>query len=353
MGSILVFNTLSDPFLRVAFWTGVSAFTVTLVLGMQILVLRLLLRRTERNEKKAIGKWRPVLNAAIAGAVPDNLPILSKLDCIVFFQLWVHLHASLRGSASKELNTLGYRLDCDALARKMLERGTRAEGLLATLALGYLKDRQAWSVLFVNARQTDSTTSFHAVWALVQIDALRALEELTPDVIEREDWPVSQIVTMLEDVRALYQPILLNALPNLSSDHVPRALRIAEGLRIDLPPSIQEKMLGSSSSELVVAALRGISNPALLHTIRTLATHDNWRVRVHVGKALGRIGDSSDVEVLKTLIGDSQWWVRYRAAQALVGSPYFVRQEVDLLIADTDDHLAGDTLRQVMAEQAA
>ena len=47
---------------------------------------------------------------------------------------------------------------------------------------------------------------------------------------------------------------------------------------------------------------------------------------------------------------DRQWWVRYRAAQALVLMPFYGRQELQALSATTDDALVRDMLRHVLAE---
>ncbi len=349
----LGFTTPSSLFLCIAFWIGVGSFSLTLVLGAQIVVLRLMLGRCRRRETKTINKWRPILNQTISDGTPAILPVMRRRDGIVFFNLWVHLHASLRGSATEALNDLGYRLQCDALARKLLDDGNRAERLLAMLVLGYLQDRQAWSGLLLKARQPDSTTSFYAACALVQVDAVAALIQLTPDFIRREDWPVSQVVTLLKGVRDLYEPHLINSLATLSAPHMLRALRIAEGLHIDLPPAMHAGMLRNPSPDLIVAALRVVANAALLNTIRGLASHGDWRVRVHVGKALGRIGDGSDTDVLMRLLMDEQWWVRYRAAQALVGMSSFDRHEIDALLRNADDPFAGEMLAQVLAESAA
>lgn len=352
-GSILVFYTFSDPFLRIAFWTGVGSFSLTLVFGAYIVGLRLLLGRSRRCEKKTIEKWRPILNATIAGCSPADLPVLKKREGIVFFNLWVHLHASLRGSATAELNRLGYRLECDALARKLLDGGNRAEKLLAMLVLGHLQDRQAWSSLMLEARQTDSTTSFYAACALIKIDDNRALEHLTPDFIQREDWPVSQVVTLLQDVRDLSEPHLINAMATISPPRMLRALRIAEGLHIKLPPAMHEEMLGNPSVDLIVAALRVVANAVLLDTIRSLASHEDWRVRVHVAKSLGRIGDTADIDVLTHLLTDAQWWVRYRAAQSLVGMSSFDKQDIDALLMKSDDPFADEMLTHALAESTA
>jgi HEAT repeat protein len=39
---------------------------------------------------------------------------------------------------------------------------------------------------------------------------------------------------------------------------------------------------------------------------------------MHAAVALGRIGEAADAARLEPLLADSVWWVRYRAAQALM-----------------------------------
>jgi hypothetical protein len=53
------------------------------------------------------------------------------------------------------------------------------------------------------------------------------------------------------------------------------------------------------------------------------------------------------------LLADREWWVRYRAAQALVELPWLKRADLEALHATLDDRYAADMLAQVMAEQAA
>jgi HEAT repeat protein len=74
---------------------------------------------------------------------------------------------------------------------------------------------------------------------------------------------------------------------------------------------------------------------------------------VLAAKALGRIGDASDVDRLVGLLGDREWWVRYRAAQAIVELPSLGRAQLDALQAALTDRFAADILAQVMAEARA
>jgi hypothetical protein len=187
---------------------------------------------------------------------------------------------------------------------------------------------------------------------LLQIDAEAAAPHLVQTLVERNDWPISQVVTMLQDAREACAPLLVAALPTLDTARLPRALRLVEGLRLGLPPALHAQLLQHPSTDVVVAALRVAPSVALLPAVRALASHDDWRVRVQAAKMLGQIGEQADTELLKNMLADTQWWVRYRAAQALVNSPFFSHQEMQALNAGTGDRFAADMLKQVLAEGA-
>lgn len=55
-----------------------------------------------------------------------------------------------------------------------------------------------------------------------------------------------------------------------------------------------------------------------LPIIRRHLTHEAWYVRVQAATALGKLGTVDDEERLIGLFNDDQWWVRYRAGEALV-----------------------------------
>ncbi|TFV92758.1 HEAT repeat domain-containing protein [Oxalobacteraceae bacterium OM1] len=343
---------LSDPYIAAAFWTGLAALLLTVLLGVQILRLRMGLRRRERRELQALAKWRPVLNAAAVGEVPDALPVLRKDERLPLLKVWVHLQASMRGEAQDSLNAVAYRLGLDAQARAMLDHRRRAERLLATLVLGYLRDAQSWAPLLRLAGQDDSTLSLNALWALVRIDPHAAAEHMTPFFIEREDWALSRVVSILEEAREPVAAVLARMLPDLPRDRVPRALRLAEALRVTPPPAWLADALHGPET-IVIAALRSVQDPTLIDDVRALLVHGDWQVRVQAAKALGRIGDRRDIEHLAPLLQDPQWWVRYRAAQALLELPGVAAQDIDRLRAGLTDRFGIDMLAQVLAEREA
>jgi uncharacterized protein (DUF2336 family) len=58
-----------------------------------------------------------------------------------------------------------------------------------------------------------------------------------------------------------------------------------------------------------------------------------------------------DLPALEPLLADAQWWVRYRAAQALVASPYLGPNAIRRIAGRQEDPFACDILQQALAEK--
>jgi HEAT repeat protein len=74
---------------------------------------------------------------------------------------------------------------------------------------------------------------------------------------------------------------------------------------------------------------------------------------VQAASALGRIGADEDRALLIKMTGDSNWWVRYRAAQALANMPSVGISELKALAQNATDRFAANILAQVIAEREA
>jgi len=344
-------SSLSDPYVAAAFWTGAGALLMTLLLGLQIVHMRIALRRREGRKARALAKWLPLLNAAIVGEPPQALPRLRKRERLPFLKLWVHLQASLRGDVRDALNDIARRLELDASARAMLVQGRRAERLLAVLVLGYLRDASAWPQLLRLVSHDDHTLSLNAAWALVRIDPQAASERIMPLLFEREDWALSHVVATLQEARDTMAAALARALPQLDPARLPRALRVAEALRVQLPADMRARVLHSASVPVIIAGLRSVLTVDAIGEVRALLMHEDWRVRVQAVKAFSRIGNRDDVATIAPLLQDAQWWVRYRAAQSLLELPALSAREIEALHSSLSDRFAADMLMQAMAEK--
>jgi HEAT repeat protein len=62
------------------------------------------------------------------------------------------------------------------------------------------------------------------------------------------------------------------------------------------------------------------------------------------------VGEPGDRELLAGLLCDPEWWVRYRAAQALAARPLGTPQDVLALAEASGDRFARDIVRQALAE---
>lgn len=342
--------TLSDPIVATAFWTGVGSLLLTIGLSLRILDLRIGLRRREQIEARAFAKWRPVLHAAIVGDQPA-LPGLSNRERLPFLKLWVHLQGSLRGDARDALNNIARELGVQSSARFLLQDGRRAERLLAALTLGYLRDDQAWPLLLPMSSLPDRTLALTAIWAMVRIAPGAAAAQVLPDYLAHDDWSLSHVAAMLQEAPVPAGEALANLLPSLPEAQLPRALRMAEALRMLVPPAVLHRALASSDLAVLVAALRSVTMPDAIDGVRGLLAHPHWQVRVQAARALGRIGAPDDIDRLEPLLADREWWVRYRAAQSAVELSALYGAPLDRVRAHLSDRFAADMLAQVMAEK--
>lgn len=346
------FSALSDPYLKIAFWTGVGALALTVAMIFQILYLRFKLVRYQRRETAFHAAWRPLLLAATTNELPAALPSLARRDQLFFLKLWNHLQESVRGDATSGLNAVAYRMGTDIAARQLLARRNRAEKLLGILTLGHLRDKNAWKILAAEANAEDAATSINALRALVQIDAIKAADELTPLLLRRDDWALARVAGLLQESKSAFAAPLTAAIENQPAN-LERTLRLIEALRMMLPAETVRMLLApGKTADVTIAALRVTFVPQLVEDVRLHLPHPDWRVRVQTAKVLGRIGDRTDVARLASMLGDHEWWVRYRAAQALIALPFFSRSEFDALHSSTLDRFARDMLEQVLAEKA-
>lgn len=346
-----MFNTFSDLYLNLAYWTGLLAVLFTLVLVVTILLLRARNHYQAWHERNFLALWRPSLMRALLGDDTVELPRLRRRDQWLFLKLWNHFQESLRGESTARLSETAYRLGCDGMARRLLRHGNSTERLFAILTLGHMRDASAWEDLKRQLKRTNSRSSLYAARALIQIDPEEAAAILVPMLLARDDWEILRVATLLQESRAVLGATLVNSLGTLSAERLPRALKLTHALALQVPtPTLLPLLQPGQPVEVLIAALRLAASNDTLEAVRANLGHSDWRVRVQVAKTLGRIGEAVDVPSLTALVQDSQWWVRFRAAQALAGLPFLSRDELSQLRANMPDRYAREIFRQVFSE---
>jgi HEAT repeat protein len=350
LGSVAAF----EPVVRLAWGTALVSVALSAALVIQVLRMRRRLASRERRAQEVFARWRPILFEAVAGGSP-SLPALPREEEDAFLLLWIQLLDGIRGDSVARLAEVGARMGARRLALERIDGGDALGRVLALRTFGYLQRPEDRERVLRWLDDPRSYISLAAARALVRIDPARAADELLPRLVARADWPVP----LFADVLAQASPARLSArfaalCAELPPAPLARLLPLASIVDEHVVDALLRRLLSPGQEpEVLAAALRLVRSPALLEPVRRAASHEAWSVRVQAAAALGRVGEPRDRGLVATLLRDAEWWVRYRAAQALVTRPYGAPGELRALAGSLDDRFARDMVQQVLAEVRA
>ena len=345
------FAAPSDHLLQLALIGGAVVFALTLVLLLAITVLRALLTYRSRCENQLGLLWQPVFFHAIEN-LPYETPALRKQDRELVLLQWIEMVESIRGEARDRLRTLALSLHFDRIAHEFLESRRFRTRLIGITVLGRLHDEKAWGPLVDVLENASSLLSLVAAHALLQIDPVRALPGVFEQVRKHNDWPLAKVASMLTEVRSpAVSDTLKNTLALASPVATPRLLMLLTITQVDDPWLLLEPFLRPDQPvPVLAAALKVCRDPRALPAVRALARHENWIVRAQASIVIGHLGGKNDEALLRDLLSDREWWVRYRAARALAELPFMTRQLLAALSEQVVDRFAQQILQQVLAE---
>ena len=349
-----VFNVLpGEPVLRIAVLGGSFVVFLTVCLLVMIALLRYKAAWLKRRDQKLTETWQPVFFHALEN-LPFQKPVLPLLHRKSVLVLWVRITELVVGEARQRLKKLAAELGLDQYARDLLHHSKISDRLLATVALGRMGYYEAWGEIASAVRDPHPVLSLLAVRSLLQIDPKRAAPILMVEMGSRDDWPVRNIVAALSEIDTdLLLLDLLSSLRMAREAQLPRLLRVAEMVHSeDLWGLLTPLLDPEQPAEILIAALKVVKDNQNLEMVRALSEHPSWPVRTQVAATLGRIGLAEDADLLTRLLADPQWWVRYRAATALVGIPAITRPKLHEIHRGLKDHFAAEVLEQALAESA-
>jgi HEAT repeat protein len=234
----------------------------------------------------------------------------------------------------------------------MLRRHKLGTRLLAIQTLGHMRARSEWSAFAALLDHPNTALSVTAAAALVEIDAVEAMPLVMPRIVSRADWPQTTVARTLKAAGAalITQP-LCNAILTSDAPTAVRLLRYSDLARSETVEQLVELLLREREEPAVLtAAMKATSGAGGVPRIGALTAHDAWHVRMQAAKLLGRVGQERDLPLLERLLGDPEWWVRYRAAQAITSLPFMGPGALRTLRDRQSDAFAGDMMQQAMAE---
>ena len=329
-----------------------AALASAVVLLVWIACMRAWRRIRHRDFAHREGPWRDALHQAIDDPEGTALPPVSRLDLPEFLILFNHLEESLRGEAADNVARMLRRHGIEVRVLALLRRRSLRLRLIATTALGHLREERAWAALEAISHDRGPVTSFAAARAMLRIEPRRALEVLGPSIIEREDWPLARIATLFQELGpTVVTPPLVNWLIGRPRHGLERVVKLARfGHRHRIASIVRGWLTSSDRPEVIVAALDYVEEAADLPWVRGAARHEDWHVRMAAARALARVGEHKELSVLLELLRDPVWWVRYHAAQAMTRLHGLETHELELLRENARDAFAGDMLGQALAE---
>lgn len=347
-----MFDTISEPALRLAAGVGLTALGLTLAMAGLVVLMRVRTLRHVRLHQQVTARWRPVLVRVAAGA-DSPAPRMLRHERMPLLLLWNQMQESLRGEAHDRLNELGDHVGLYALARQLERSRNLASRVIGHTTLGHFAHASDWRRLGDGMNELHTLASLSAARALLRIDAQAAAPQVLERYLAHSDWPAPRVGTLLRE--SPHEAIGASFTRRLVDGSLYERLRLLPLLRFAEVPNIDsvlDRLVHTSNEPQVLSiALRQLHGPAALADVRKLAAHEDPLVRSAAAQALGRIGSGDDQNLLLGLMADGNWWVRYRATQALVGMPGVVADDMVQLRRTISDPFARDMLDQVLAER--
>lgn len=334
-------------------WTSLA---LVLLMVLALVGLRLWRLRQAPRQARFEAHWLPLLLGCAAGdASAPTGSVLRGHERWALLLLWLRLQLMLQGPARTRLVDLGRALDLHTLARARLNSRHAAERMVALLALGLLGDADDAPGLLARLPAAGPQTVLYLARALLEIDPRTHAPAMARHLLARSDLDLTRTSVLLRPCAAPLGQALRVLWPEARSGGNAswlRGLRLALALRLQLPlAELQEALQPDQDPALILAALRLYQGEAGDAVVIAHAGHADWRVRVQVARALGQLGGPQAVPVLLTLVTDAQWWVRCRAAQALLRLPGQTPEAVRAHIGATGDRYAQSMAEAVLAEQ--
>lgn len=340
----------SDPKIVVVFWLGVAVAAMTLLMLAVIIVMRQVVLHRERVHDEAVRFWRAVL-------APDadtslTVPPLPQRDLPGFLDVWNQVHEPLLGETTAHLARVAREVGLEQrLYRRLSMPGFHAQ-LIAIIALGHIQSKESFAHVEKFVDDKNPIVSLCAARSLTQIDPQRAVSKFVPQIVLRSDWSQGSVAHILEEVGPeVVTQELSRATLQANAEIAPRLIRFLAGINPEAAgPIIRETVLASADERLISTCLQVMTNSQDLDCVRPLLGHPRWHIRMQAAVTLGRLGERGDEELLTEILTDDQWWVRYRAAQALSHLSFISRADMERIRSEQVDRYARDILAHVLAE---
>lgn len=350
-----------DPVITLVVYLDLVLLILTLLLLVLVVIFRLRLNSQHKRRERFMQLWQPVLEQSLYGlaalAPRRGAMLVKPADTMNFLLLWNRLQEVLRGEVRENLNAIARSANIDAAVIKMLRKGKLSKRLLAINTIGHLRELSTWEALVEIVRVNENPIlALTAARSLARMDGEKATAVFVPLLVLHKEWPTSHVAGILKALKLeTFSICLADTILQAVETDVPRLVRYLRfASRATAVTVVQDILQKYNNAEVISACLQVIGELAdgdNLGIVRSFAQHDSWVVRLQVAHVLGKIGTRDDIKLLLELLTDREWWVRYRAANALSSLPFVTIGEIEQFRRDQSDHYASDALTQVLVEK--
>lgn len=351
----------SSIFTGIIIASVVISTVMTVSLTILLVVVRIRNTASRKHRETLVSRWRNTFKTAYTEEPePDPLPQIGVRDGFTVLQLFVQFHDIREKDRPRahevfpRLDAMAARCGVDELALRYLEKGDDPEKLLALNVLGHIRDRRAFDRAVALVDEEGPELSRAAAQCAMRIEP-RFIGVLLNLVRDRDDWVRSRVEAMLKEIPQVdLDPAMREAVENAEDAAKPRLL---DYLRFCTPTKarvICKDVLDSARDpETIAAALRSLA-PLAGDNDHGLAlqfcAHEKAIVLLSALRVLRKCVRYDDRELLANLCAHRDYWVRLRAAEAVV-QLYGETGLTQEFMEEHPDRYAKDAIRQAIAER--
>lgn len=304
-------------------WTiSLALSALALLITTGLIVARVIAGGRQRDSQAQRSKLLPLL---LGEASDEELGELRRSGPDILVSLVTELLELVRGDERAQFVATATRAGVTDTLRRQLGSGSGRSRVAAAEVLGNFPDDHCTAALENALHDRDPRVRLAAALALASSSRAPPAQLLVEWLRLGTDEHSMLIVTLLSEI-ARERPDEVRGL--IGQDNLPAAVKAAA---IEALASSGNYSLVDVISELALAAddqapelprylraLGAFQHPAALSAVRLrLASPTSW-VRAAAAEAAGRIGLAETAVRLHELLDDEDWWVRFRAAEALI-----------------------------------
>lgn len=344
-----------DTLTTIALWSIAAVLVTTVVLFVYTMGLRLATISEGQRRRQFLNRWRDVFATSMLSldsAKEQQLPRVRRSDRIDLLEEWNRARSMVDGSAVQNLIVLARRTGIPDVALQLLHSRRMQSRMLAVQTIGHMQLKAHRDTARSLVDHDNTALSITAAGALVDIDPDFGISVIVPMINKRRDWPKTRVSVLLRQAgTARISEPMYRAIRSEDDSGTTYLLQFARLMEAEILDALIADLLRESRDPGVLnAALKLVSGFTGVPRIASLTQHEAWFVRMQAAKVLGRVGQEEHLSLLEALLDDREWWVRYRAAQAITSLPFLGPNQLRKLRLRQSDRFASDILQQTFAE---